>query len=105
MSVLYVLFLIFFALVFFVVAFFGSIIAFVVRTLFGIDLRRTKRAASTQGQGAWGNTNSSTRSSESAYRDMRSGNAHHEGTSKARQGGKIFGSDEGEYVDFEDVRE
>lgn len=104
MSVLYVLFLIFLALIFFVVAFFGSIIAFLVRKLFGIDVRQTKRAASAQGQGAWGNTNSSTRSSESAYRNMRSGNAHHEGKGKARQG-KIFSSDEGEYVDFEDVRE
>ncbi len=105
MSVLYVLFLIILAFVFFVFAFFGSIISFLVRTFFGIDLRGSKRAASAQGQGAWSNANSSTRNAESAYRNMRSGNAHHEGTGKSRQGGKIFRQDEGEYVDFEDVRE
>ncbi len=105
MSVLYVLFLLFIAFIFFVVAFFGSIVSYLVRAVFGIDLRGTKRRASAQRQGPWTNTTSSRSSANDSYAHMHSGNAHHEGSNKARKGGKIFGHDEGEYVDFEDVKE
>ena len=105
MSVIYFLFLIFLALVFFVVAFFGSIVNFLLRAVFGIDLRGPKRSAASQSQGMWDSADSSTGTSGNGYNNVHSGNAHHEAKANARQGGKIFSSDEGEYVDFEDVRE
>lgn len=55
--------------------------------------QQTRRRA---GEEAWG--------TDSPHGRTKAGNARHEGEGEARHGGgKIFGKDEGRYVDFEEV--
>ncbi len=103
LSILSTIFLLFLALILFVAAFFGSIVNYLLRVLFGIDLRGVKGAKPRNQSNTWTHTSSSSDQSSGATRASRSGNAHHEGSASAPRNGKIFASDEGEYVDFEEV--
>lgn len=87
------LFILLFGFILFALGF----IKMIVQLLFGSSATKAKpRATSTTGTGRT--------HSASGYA---AGNAHHEtsrGNSRQRRSGKIFRRDEGEYVDFEEIK-
>lgn len=91
--------LFFFLLIFIILAVFGSIVIRVLRLLFGFKPRAPFTGS--QSQQTYRDRQSSTRShttTDSGYDTGRT-------TSSPQRHKKIFGKDEGEYVDFEEIKE
>lgn len=93
-------FLFFFILIILVIGL--ALISKVIRTILGIGRRMTTGNASSS-------ANTSSRNSQynsaSSSRSSTENNSYHQTKQSTSGKKKIFGSDEGEYIDFEEVKE